>query len=100
MKKFLMVFDAALGALCLTLGIVQGVVCILYWFVIDLSPSLRGQIPMLLGSTLIFTLVGLMFLAGFLGFWRRWNWAWGLQAVVLIAAVPASLSLYKILTTA
>jgi hypothetical protein len=100
MKKFLMIFDAALGALCLTLGIVQGVVCILYWFVLDLSPSLRGQMPMLLGSTLIFSVVGLMFLAGFVGYWRRWNWAWALQAFVLIAAVPASLSLYRILTQA
>lgn len=100
MKKFLMIFDAALGALCLTLGIVQGVVCILYSFVLDLSPSLRGQMPMLLASTLIFTIVGLMFLAGFVGFWRRWNWAWGLQACLLVAAVPAALSLYRILTQA
>ena len=98
MKKFLMIFDAALGALCLTMGIVQGVVCILYLFVLDLSPSLSGQMPMLVGSTVIFTLVGLMFLAGFWGFWRRWNWAWSLQVFALVAVVPASLSLYRILT--
>ncbi len=98
MRKFVLVVDAAMAALCLTLAVVQAVVCILYLFVLDLSPTLRGQMSMLLGSTAIFAVVGLLFLAGFLGLLKHWRWHWPLQGLVVVATVPAALGLYSLLT--
>lgn len=89
-----MIVDGAMAALGLTMGLVQGVVCLLYATAFDLSASLREQMPMLLASTVIFTIAGLLFLAAFIGMLRKWPWVWPLQGAVLVSAAASGLALY------
>ncbi len=97
MRSFLLITDASIAALGLTMGVVQAVVCILYAFSLDLSPSLAKQMPTLLWSTLIFTALGLLFLTGF---WtmlrRRRGHAW-LQVLVLLSLIPAGVVIRRLL---
>ena len=89
MRRFLLIFDAAVAALALTMGLVQAVVCILYGFSLDLSPALDKQIPVLLWSTGLFTLVGLLFLGCFWWLLRRGAGYILLQILTLASLVPA-----------
>lgn len=98
MRRFLLIFDAAVAALALTMGLVQAVVCILYGFSLDLSPSLAKQMPVLLWSTAIFTVVGLLFLGCFWWLLRRRPGHAVLQVLVLASLVPAGLLLGRLLT--
>ena len=96
--KFLTIFNASLSALCLTMAVVQGVVCLLYAFAVQEAPRLRDDLPLLLGSTLIFLIMGLLFLAGFIGLWRQRRWRWPMQGLIALSLAPAGLALYGLLT--
>jgi len=98
MKTLLLIIDAAIAALALTMGLVQAVVCILYGFVLDMSPALVRQMPMLLWSTTIFTVVGLLFLAGFFLLLRGRAWRWLMQGVAFFTLAPAAMVLSRLLT--
>jgi multisubunit Na+/H+ antiporter MnhB subunit len=96
MKTLLMIIDASIACLGLTMGLVQAVVCILYGFVLDMSPALVKQLPMLLWSTVIFTVVGLAFLGVFFMLLRGRNWRWSAQGAVLISLAPAGILLTRL----
>jgi hypothetical protein len=96
--KFLMILNASLGALCLTMAVMQAVVSLMYAFIVDLSPRLAEDLPLLLGSTAIFLAIGLLFLAGFFGLLRRKPWRWPMQGAIAVALVPAALVLYRLMT--
>lgn len=98
MKKLLMIVDASLAALGITMGMVQAVVCVLYLFTLDESPALSREMPMLVASTAIFTVLGLLFLASFIGLLRQRTWRWPVQVLVFVAIAPASLALYALMT--
>ena len=98
MKTLLLIVDASIAALALTMGLVQAVVCILYGFVLDMSPALVKQMPMLLWSTAIFTVVGLLFLAGFFLLLRGRAWRWPMQGFAFFTLAPAAMVLSRLLT--
>ena len=97
MKTLLLIVDASLATLGLTMGLVQGVVCILYLFTLDLSPALHKQMPMLVWSTVIFTVVGLLFLLGFWALLKRRNWGWPMQAAAFLLLAPASMVIARLM---
>ena len=96
MRRFLLIVDASMAALALTMGLVQAVVCVLYGFSLDLSPSLAKQMPVLLWSTLIFTALGLLFLGCFWWFLRRGTGYVVLQILALASLLPAGLILVRL----
>ncbi len=96
MKTLLLIIDASIACLGLTMGLVQAVVCILYGFVLDMSPALVKQLPMLLWSTAIFTGIGLAFLGVFFMLLRGRNWRWPAQGLVLVSLAPAGLVLTRV----
>lgn len=96
MKTPLLIIDAAIACLGLTMGLVQAVVCILYGFVLDMSPALVKQMPMLLWSTAIFTVVGLIFLVGFFMLLRGRSGRWPVQGVALASLAPAGVVLTRL----
>lgn len=98
MKTLLLIVDGAIATLALTMALVQGVVCILYGFVLDMSPKLVKQLPMLIGSTAVFAIVGLLFLYGFFLLLRGRAWRWPVQGLAVLALVPAAILLSRLLT--
>ncbi|MDB5970714.1 MAG: hypothetical protein JWQ90_3164 [Hydrocarboniphaga sp.] len=96
MKTLLLIVDGSIACLGLTMGLVQAVVCILYGFVLDMSPALVKQMPMLLWSTTIFTAVGLIFLAGFFLLLRGRSWGWPVQGFALASLAPAGVVLTRL----
>jgi multisubunit Na+/H+ antiporter MnhB subunit len=96
MKTLLLIIDASIACLGLTMGLVQAVVCIQYAFVLNLSPALPKQMPMLVWSTLIFTAIGALFLAGFLMLMRGRAWRWPVQGAALASLAPAGIVLTRL----
>lgn len=98
MRRLLLIVDAGIGALCLVMALVQAVVCLLYAFVLDESPRLGAQLPLLIASTLVFLVVGLAFVGAFVGLLRARPWRWLLQGAVIAGLVPAGVALYRLMT--
>ncbi|SHH07421.1 hypothetical protein SAMN04488068_2426 [Hydrocarboniphaga daqingensis] len=98
MRSLLLIADGAIAALSLTMALVQAVVCVLYTFVLDMSPSLPKQLPTLVASTLIFAVVGTLFLLALLRMIHRRPSRWWLQGAAVLSLMPAALVLIQLMT--
>jgi hypothetical protein len=90
--KYLQIANGAVLALGLVMGLVLGVVCVLYLANLGSHPELRAELPALLQVTGLFLGLGLAGGAAFLGQRRGWPGRWLLQAVPL--APVAGLALF------
>lgn len=85
--------NAAICALGAALGVVMGVVCILYLANLDVEPRLRSQLPLLFAGTAGFLALGAAGGVAFAAHRREWGLRWLLQGLpaLPVAAVAAFL---------
>lgn len=81
--KYLQIANAAVLALGLAMGLILGVVCVLYGANAAEHPQLRGDLPRLFLVTGLFFALGLAAGAAFFGHRRRWPARWLAQALPL-----------------
>lgn len=82
--KSLQVFNLVVVAAGAALGLVMGVVCVLYAANLDLEPSLRRELPRLLELTAWFSALSTAAALAWLAHRRGWTLRWAMQGLPLI----------------
>lgn len=95
--RYLLIVNAALFTLMLTLASVLAVVCLLYAFNAGLSPRIAAELPLLIATTLTFSLLTVVLGAAFWGLWRDHSWRWFGQAGAVLGLGAAGIYLSRLL---
>jgi hypothetical protein len=90
--KYLQILNASVLAFGAAMGLIMGVVCLLYAVNLELAPQLRAQMPSLLTVTTLFLGLAAASALAFMGQRRTWPGRWLLQALPL--APVAGLGLF------
>lgn len=90
--KYLQILNAAVLAFGAAMGLILGVVCVLYGAHVGAEPRLRADLPQLLLITSLFLGLGAAGALAFFGQRRHWPARWLLQALPL--APVAGLGLF------
>jgi Ca2+/Na+ antiporter len=82
--KHLQILNAVLLAVGAAIGLVLGVVCLIYTVYLDSAPRLRAEMPLLLAFTAAFATLMLAAALAFFGHRRRWHARWLLQCLPVL----------------
>lgn len=92
-------WTAALALMGLSIALCLGVVCLMYFFYMDIEPRLRYDWPKLLLTTELFLIIGGVAAVAFWALHRRNRWLWPMQAVLALTVLVFSQKFWSILAT-
>lgn len=96
--RYLLILDAALFALALTLSMVLGVVAILYGANAELSARVSAELPLVVRLSVWFAVIAVPLGLAFWSLKRRQSWHWWVQAAAALTLGLGSLTIYRLLS--
>lgn len=96
--RYLLILNAALFALAVTLTVVLGVVCLLYGFHTELSSRVGAEMPSVIAATLAFGFIALFTGLAFWSLLKGVHWRWWGQGIGLLGLGLGSQFLYNLFT--
>ncbi|MCI0749333.1 MAG: hypothetical protein L0Y32_02145 [Nevskiales bacterium] len=94
--KVLQILNAVLLAFGTAMGLVLGVVCLIYGVYLEAEPRLKSQLPDLLMFTAGFSALALLAGAAFLGHRRRWPLRWCVQGLPVLPLLGLALFVIRL----
>ena len=92
---FLRWLNAGLLIFGASMGLMLGVVCLIYAVYLDSAPQLREEWPLLLRSTVLFCLLAAVAGLAFRGLLRSTRWRWYAQALLALTTLSVGAALWR-----